>query len=63
VSLSGWYHDYRNSHGTSLGSEIDVEGGVSLSHNTSLTLTYASFDRVPGFVSRDKLWFAVDFAL
>jgi hypothetical protein len=63
ASLSTWYHDYRNSHGSPLGSEIDLEGSVSLNHNLSLTLAYATYNGVPGFADRDKVWLAAEFAL
>lgn len=60
ASLSGWYHNFDNPRGRSLGSEFDVELAVNWGPHVSTSLAYASYDGVPGYASRDKFWFTVD---
>lgn len=60
ASLAGWYHDFGNPHGGSLGSEFDLEATLQFGPHVATTLTYASYDGVPGYASRDKVWLAVD---
>lgn len=62
ASLAGWYHDFSNPHGGSLGSEFDLEAVVHFGSHVSASLTYAKYDGTPGFASRDKVWFAIEIA-
>ena len=60
ASLTGWYHDFSNPRGGSLGSEFDIEAALHLGAHVTTSLTYATYDGVPGYASRDKVWLAID---
>jgi len=60
ASLTGWYHDFQNPHGGSLGSEFDIGAAVDLGPHVSTSLTYASYSGVPGYASRDKIWLEIN---
>ncbi len=60
VALSGWYHDFANPHGGSLGSEFDLDATAKFGPHVSTSLTYANYDGVKGYASRDRIWFTVE---
>ena len=60
VGLSGWYHDFANPHGGSLGSEFDLEATVRFGPHVSTSLTYANYDGVKSYASRDRIWFTIE---
>lgn len=61
-SLSGGYHTFQNPRGGSLGSEFDLEAVLNFGPHFSTSLTYANYDGVKGFASRDKIWLAIEIA-
>ena len=60
VALSGWYHDFANPHGGLLGTEFDLEATVKFGSHVSTSLTYANYDGVRTYASRDKIWFTIE---
>ncbi len=60
VALSGWYHDFANPHGGALGSEFDLDATLKFGRHVSTSLTYANYDGVKGYASRDRIWFTVE---
>ena len=60
MALSGWYHDFANPHGGSLGSEFDLDATVRFGPHVSTSLTYANYDGVKSYASRDRIWFTVE---
>ncbi len=60
VALSGWYHDFANPHGGTLGSEFDLDATLKFGPHVSTSLTYANYDGVKAYASRNRIWFTVE---